>query len=73
MIYKFICRYDGCTTLELSTLQETIYNDVDIEVGEETRLSVEIQQGVNKPSIVLTKEEVFKLIGALHCIQKDMK
>jgi hypothetical protein len=24
-------------------------------------------------NISLTKEDVFKLIGALHCIQKDMK
>lgn len=61
MIYKFNDETNE-STMELETcntgVQISIKFDYDDDVWR---------------NIILSKEDVFKLIGALHCIQKDMK
>jgi hypothetical protein len=61
MIYKFIDE-----TIESTMELETCSNRVQISI------KFDYDDDVWR-NIMLSKEDVFKLIGALHCIQKDMK
>jgi hypothetical protein len=61
MIYKFIDE-----TIESTMELETCSNSVQISI------KFDYDDDVWR-NIMLSKEDVFKLIGALHCIQKDMK
>ncbi len=61
MIYKF-----RDETIESTMELETRSNGVEIAI------KFDYDDDVWR-NLILSKEDVFKLIGALHCIQKDMK
>lgn len=61
MIYKF-------------TDETKINSNLEFELVEnKLNIFAEDNHSENHVSIDLSKDDVFKLIGALHCIQKEMK
>ena len=60
MIYKLECKESVVCNLEVELRDERIV------------LSIE-EAGENPLSVFLDKKDLFRLIGALHCIQKEIK
>jgi len=63
MIYKFECPQSIETNIQFEYEEDGNFLYV---FSEDKHISQSVQ-------VRLTKKDVFKLIGALHCIQKDMK
>jgi hypothetical protein len=63
MIYKFNCKKQHLDSIEFKIEDELLLvTMIQDDNGEYLQYDT-----------YLAKEDVFKLIGALHCIQKDMK
>jgi len=60
MIYKFECKEIDLCNLEVELRDERVVISIE-EVGD------------NPLSVFLDKKDLFHLIGALHCIQKEIK
>jgi hypothetical protein len=69
MIYKFN-DYERGTTLEVQLYNEDNQPPQDDEYVEIQLCNESTEELI---TIDLSKKQLFKLIGALHCIQKEMK
>jgi hypothetical protein len=68
MIYKFESLNGGIEAMEI----KIIYGDC-CDSNEETVLQFYIRNESDDSYFELTKQEVYKLIGALHLLHKEMK
>lgn len=63
MIYKLCGVHDHMTSLEVSTVDDV---DISFKIVEQLQNSTEIQE------VIISKEDLYLLIGALHTIQKNL-
>jgi len=63
MIYKILGLHDHMTSLEVSTVDDV---DISFKIVEQLQNSTEIQE------VIISKEDLYTLIGALHTIQKKI-
>ncbi len=63
MIYKILGVHDHMTSLEVSTVDDV---DISFKIVEQLQNSTEIQE------VIISKEDLYTLIGALHTIQKKI-
>ncbi len=63
MIYKILGVHDHMTSLEVSTVDDV---DISFKIVEQLQHSTEIQE------VIISKEDLYTLIGALHTIQKKI-
>lgn len=69
MIYKFLCSHD-------STIEKRFKETMEVEISEFDENLVRFccsNDDVGFTEIFLNKDDVYKLIGALHLLHKEMK
>lgn len=69
MIYKFECLMGSNDAMEVKSVDGDCYESTENKL---IQFSIE-NESIGTAYFVLTKDDVYKLIGALHLLHKEMK